>query len=327
MKKIAIKSAGAMMSKAKFFVNKNAPHIWLVAGIGFIIGGTVWACHASRKLDDRFDAHTDAMDEIEQEYDVEFNSIGEHTDEDGNLVKLSDEEFAKLSLAAENTYKKNVAKQTIMTGITIARDYAPAVIMIACGIGMVVNGHHILSKRNAALLTAYKTLDDTFTKYRSRVVNKYGSEVDEELYTGRTYIEQTKTEVGEDGKKTKVKEKVPVVGETLSPYARFFDESSTQWQKSPDYNHTFLVCQQNAANDMLRARGHLFLNEVYKMLGLPESPTGAICGWILPEDADPLAEGDNYVDFGFQLNHAFVNGTEKSVLLDFNCQGMIYDLI
>ena len=61
------------------------------------------------------------------------------------------------------------------------------------------------------------------------------------------------------------------------------------------------------------------------MLGIPRSQAGAVVGWV-------LGEGDDYIDFGmFDGNNMatrdFVNGYERSILLDFNVDGVIYDLI
>ena len=110
-----------------------------------------------------------------------------------------------------------------------------------------------------------------------------------------------------------------------SPYARFFDSCSSNWQKNAELNRNFLVCQQNWANDMLRARGHLFLSEVYDMLGIERSRESAIVGWI-------LGNGDDFVDFGvfdddIHAGLLFVNGDEPSVILDFNVDGIIWDKI
>ena len=109
-----------------------------------------------------------------------------------------------------------------------------------------------------------------------------------------------------------------------SPYAVFFDENSTAWTTDPEYNKLFLHHQQQRANDMLRARGHIFLNEVYDMLGVPRTSAGQLIGWVY-DAHNPV--GDNYVDFGiFDIsNRKFVNGFEKSVLLDFNVDGNILD--
>lgn len=109
----------------------------------------------------------------------------------------------------------------------------------------------------------------------------------------------------------------------MSPYARFFDEASANWVKDPEINHIFVQCQQNFANNLLIARGHLFLNEVYDMLGIDRSSAGQVVGWVISGD------GDNFVDFGMFEAHSarFVNGYERSILLDFNVDGVVVDKI
>ena len=91
----------------------------------------------------------------------------------------------------------------------------------------------------------------------------------------------------------------------------------------------FLKRQQDYANDRLKAKGHLFLNEVYDMLGIDRTKAGQIVGWVYDED-HPV--GDNFVDFGIYdytkpANVRFVNGNERTILLDFNVDGPIYGLI
>jgi hypothetical protein len=132
----------------------------------------------------------------------------------------------------------------------------------------------------------------------------------------------------EDEKTGKKKTVTRVGPDDPSIYARFFDPVSTSWSKNPEYNLIFLKCQQNYANDLLKARGHVFLNEVYDMLGLPRSQAGAVVGWILSKNG----ETDNFVNFGVfdgkeQVARDFVNGREGAILLDFNVDGVIYDKI
>jgi hypothetical protein len=59
------------------------------------------------------------------------------------------------------------------------------------------------------------------------------------------------------------------------------------------------------------------------MLGIERSRAGAVVGWVIGK------EGDNYVDFGlFDCDSSrFVNGWERSILLDFNVDGVIWDKI
>ena len=91
----------------------------------------------------------------------------------------------------------------------------------------------------------------------------------------------------------------------------------------------FLRHQQNYANDILKNRGYLFLNEVYDMLGFPRTKYGQIVGWVYDEKN---SNGDNFVDFGIYdkdnpEKRKFVNGYETAIWLDFNVDGNILDLI
>lgn len=109
-----------------------------------------------------------------------------------------------------------------------------------------------------------------------------------------------------------------------SLYAKFFNEECKGWTNDPEANFMFLRHTESYATDMLRNRGHLFLNEVYDLLGIPRTKAGQVVGWVYAED-NPM--GDNYVDFGLYNNESFINGLEKSLLLDFNVDGMILDKV
>ena len=113
---------------------------------------------------------------------------------------------------------------------------------------------------------------------------------------------------------------------TFSEYGRIFDERNPNWMKDPEYNNIFIRQQQAYANDLLKFRGYLFLNEVYDMLGFPRSKAGQCVGWVYDEK-NPV--GDNYVDFNLLMkcNHNFINGYEKSPLLDFNVDGCILEFV
>lgn len=112
----------------------------------------------------------------------------------------------------------------------------------------------------------------------------------------------------------------------VSQYARWFDDACYGWTKDSEYNMAFLKAQQEYANQMLKSKGHLFLNEVYDMLSIPRTKAGAIVGWVYDED-DSI--GNNFVDFGLtdKRNSDFINGFERTVLLDFNVDGVILDYL
>ena len=84
--------------------------------------------------------------------------------------------------------------------------------------------------------------------------------------------------------------------------------------KDAERNKYYLLALQAQANDRLKSRGHLFLNEVYEMLGFRLTKAGAVVGWIY-DPREPM--GDNFVDFGmFEVCREkavdFVNGYERS---------------
>lgn len=110
----------------------------------------------------------------------------------------------------------------------------------------------------------------------------------------------------------------------VSEYARYFDSSSPNWVRNQEINLMFVQCQQNYANHLLRARGHVFLNEIYDLLGLKRSSIGQSVGWFL-EDAN----SEKFIDFGLNedRNLIFMSGVSNTLLLDFNIDGVIYDKI
>lgn len=302
MKKEIVKTINDIGLKLK----KASPDILLVAGIAGTITATVLACKQSRKVDKIIQEKEDTMKTIEE---VKNSGNPEYSEQD---------------------YKKDVA---ITYGKMIGdfiRLYGPAVILGTVSITAIISSHHILKKRNIALGAAYVALDKGFKAYRKNVVEEYGDEVDKAMRFGLTSKEVTKT--NKNGKTVTKKEKseslTPEEIERVSEYAKFFDCGNTGWTKDPEANLMFLRHQEQYANDILKTRGHLFLNEVYDMLGIPRTSAGQIVGWIYNEK-NPV--GDNFVDFGIyrgsESTRRFVNGEERTILLDFNVDGPIYNLL
>jgi hypothetical protein len=275
---------------------KNSPTILFVGGIVGVVATTVLASRATLKLDGVLD---DTQKNLEAAKKVSELGRKDYSDDD---------------------YKKDVIYIYARATTDVVKLYTPAVLVGFASIAALTGSHHILSKRNAGLTAAYAALDRAFGDYRKRVVDEYGIEKDREF---RYELEDRKVIRESDGKEVTVRRIGP---NEPSGYARFFDQLNPNWKNRPEYNLLFIKCQQNWANDVLRARGFIFLNEVYDNLGIEHSSSGAVVGWVIGDD------GDNYVDFGiFDGNNAgsrdFVNGRNDSILLDFNVDGVIYDKI
>ena len=297
------------LSKAGFQIKKHSPEILIVAGIAGVVTSAVMACKATTKINDILDQTKEEVGKVNDALDNE---------------KISEDVYSK------EDAKKDLAIIYIQTGVKLAKLYGPSLILGALSITSILASNNILRKRNVALAAAYATIDNSFKEYRSRVIERFGKDLDRELKYNIKAKEISETTVDENGKETTVTKTVPVVeSEEPSDYARFFCEGCAGWTKDPEMNLVFLKQQQNWANELLKTRGHLFLNEVYDMLGIERSKAGQVVGWVYDE-TNPNC--DNYVDFGIydiynERKRAFVNGWERSILLDFNVDGDIYSLL
>lgn len=289
------------VNKVGLQIKKRSPEILIVAGVVGTVTSAVMACKATLKVD-----------EIMRESNDTIEKVIEYTADDA---------------------KSDLTKVYIQTGLKLAHLYAPSVILGALSITCFITSHNIMRKRCANLAAAYGTLDTAFKKYRERVAERFGEEVEKEIRYNIKAKEIEKTIVDpETGEEKTVKETVKVMDgdpSSVSPYAVEFSESNPNYCKDPNMSFAFLRAQQQYFNDLLQAKGHVFLNEVYDALGLPRTKAGAVVGWVFDSDA-PV--GDNYIDFGMytadkEKVRDFVNGVEPTILLDFNVDGVILDLI
>ncbi len=299
-----LNSISGLVNRVKFQTVKHSPEILVVAGVAGMVASTIIACKQTTKLKDIIDKRAEQLQMIQDSLNDESISEDEYSEQDA---------------------KNDVRIITAQTAVQVAKLYAPAVILGAVSIGCIFSSHNILNKRNIALAAAYQAVDKGWKEYRKRIANKFGEEFEKEIRYG---VEST--DVEEEYTDEKGKKKTKTVTETTmditkNPYAKFFDESCPDWQKNPEYNLMFLQAQERYANDLLRSRGHLFLNEVYDMLGIERTKAGQVIGWKYDAKNSAL---HNCVDFGIykpenDANRRFVNGLENVILLDFNVDGNI----
>ena len=299
------------LNKVGFQLKKHSPEILVVAGVAGVVTSAVMACKATTKLSGIVEKAKNDIDAI--------HDFAEHP-----------ENVPEGETYTEEDSKKDLAIVYAQTGIQLIKLYGPAVALGALSITGILASNNILRKRNIALAAAYATVDTSFKEYRNRVIDRFGKELDRELKYNIKAKEIEETVVDDKGKEKTVKKTVEVADpNTYSDYARFFDDGCIGWDKDAEYNLMFLKQQQNYANEMLKSKGHLFLNEVYDMLGIPRTKAGQVVGWIYDEK-NPV--GDNFVDFGLYDMHReavrdFVNGYERTILLDFNVDGNIWELM
>ena len=315
-----------VFNKATLKLKKHSPEILVVSGVVGTVTSAIIACKATTKVHDIVESSKEDIHNLH----LVAAAAGLREMED-----LTEEDKAKIELFASRQDVKEYSKEDLKKDTTIiyaqtamkfVKLYGPAVILGALSITGILAGHNITRKRNLALAAAYATVDKSFKEYRGRVVERFGEELDKELKYNIKSKEIEEIVTDEKGKEKTVKNTIDVVDPNeISDYARFFDDGCIGWEKDAEHNLFFLKQQQNWANERLQKRGYLFLNEVYEMLGIPATRAGQQVGWIYDKN-DP--NKDNFVDFGIYdtnrpSNRDFVNGYERTILLDFNVDGNI----
>lgn len=271
-----------------------SPTIFVVAGVGGLVVTAVMAARATRDIEPILDEHKQAR--------VAIGYVGKKKN------RVQQQELVRL-------YSK--------TALKLGKLYAPTIAVGATSTVSVLGGHKILRGRHVATMAAYSGLMEQFTNYRGRVADTLGKEVERGIYNG------ARGEWQEDPEKKGEYKLQPVHDKDVDPNAfcrPWFDETNSNWTKSPQANYLFLKGVQQHMNNLLVWRGHVFLNEVLDALKIPRTREGQVTGWLYEGD------GDGFVDFGFMTSidpHtvAFCNGLETTVRLNFNIDGPIWNRI
>lgn len=278
-----------LAGRAGLVLSKHAPTILTAAGTVGFIGTTVLASKATLKVEETLSEEAALLVKVHEAH------------EDG---KLTDKDATR----------DKVILYTRMT-TKLAKLYAPALILGAASIVSLATGHGIMLKRNASLAAAYAAVDQAFKTYKKKVEAKFGKDAVLDALVSNTEQEIAENEL--------TLEAIAAV-DKVSPYGVIFDDENINWSADEDLSMLHLKCQQQYANDILQTRGHIFLNEVYKMLGFPHTPAGAVTGWV-------KGQGDNFIDFNLQ--DGIFEGEDKNGrtvtkwALDFNVDGVMWDKI
>lgn len=285
--------------------SENAPKALFVGGVVGMIGSTALACRATLKLETTLDK----IDSEKSTHVMMYDRVQAGEAEEG--LTYSEKELGR-----------DLHIIQVKGAIQVVKLYVPSVALGIASVAALSKSHSLLQDRNLALTAAYAAVDGAFTRYRARVVDMFGEEMDRDIYYETEEVEIVDPDSG------KVVSTTRVIDAPGSPYRRFFDEdTSRNWSPDPDINMIFLRTVQNYVNDRLRARGHMFLNEVYEELGLTHTKAGSQVGWRWN-----VGSGDDYIDFGIwdggnERVNDFFTGREGAILLDFNVDGVMWDKI
>lgn len=296
-----------------FTLKKYSPEILMVVGMGGTVVGTVMACKATLKCEQLLDEHAEKMEK--------FNECKELADK--RELKWEPKEQTKDLILIKRD-----------TAIGFVKLYWPSATIMVASFACILGGHKIMNKRNAALMAAYKVVEEAFGNYRKRVADELGVEKDAHFLYGTDTIEEVETVVDENGKKKKIKKEREelVPGVKLSGFARILEPDkpdqygswtgSTQWCPHHEYNLSMLYQKEAWFNDQLVVKGFVTMNDVYDELGFARTDAGMIAGWRYKSN-----RGDGYISFrpkGIDGNWEYGKDGD-SIILDFNIDGVIFD--
>lgn len=310
----AAKFGSNLIQKVKF----SSPELLIGAGVVGLVGAAVVAVRRGVRW------HTAAKTEIAHDLETIKKAEGspQYTRED----KVQD-------------YARVIGK-----GVwSFTQIYGPSVAVGAASVASILAGTGILRGRLAAVTSAAATAQAALDRYRQRVREKLGDDADSE-FAHEVIGRKTKLKHEDGTKETQVTyHLVPSSGEWMSasPYSRLWDDSALEWSPNRELQYLTLRSLENHFNRELDVRGVVFLNDVYKALGLPMSKDAALVGWIKDYEKPKMAKlaaelgrvpGDGVISFGVFENEspsarAYLAGDDNRVVLDFNVDGVIYDLI
>ena len=190
-----------------------------------------------------------------------------------------------LKLIEEEKQKKGEDLSKWETVKVTGSTYLPTVLTGAATLACIF-GANVLSKRQqASLMSAYALLDNSYKKYRRKVVELYGEETHQKVVDAiaieeakEMYIHASNLGVG----------CTQFLEEDYGEPILFYDEYGHRYFEAPIEQ---VILAEYHFNRNYTMRGFALLNEFHEFLGLEQTDYGSEVGWVIEDD------GSFWVDF------------------------------
>lgn len=244
--------------------SKHAPTLAIVGGSIAVVVGGVLACKATLKASEVIDIHRAQMEKVREASEKYPDS---YTDKDRRLDKVR-----------------------VYAGTTgrFAKLYGPAVGLVVIGFTAIFGGYGIIRKRYGYALAAVASLDEKFTKYRGKVIEEYGAEVDQKLISDSVETHEIDhVTVDENGElKTDKVEVICFDDFKEDDVTRLFMKTredgspNKMWEDNYLFAENYLTNLEHRYTYELQAGhiNHVFLNELLKKTGQKETGFGHCYG-------------------------------------------------
>lgn len=217
----------------KAFYNNNKVEFFTGAGIGAVLTGVFVACRNTLKLNRIFEEHNTAREIIHERKEEGYDTA---TD----TMKL----YGYTALRVFSLY---LAPGALIVGGCAAFMHATKLTM---------DENIKLAEKNAALAALASGTEERFDKYRERIVEKYGKEVDEQIMSPEEEVEEEVEETDGNGKKRKTKHTNHVINpdEDLDVCHFYITRANPNYNDDEKLMDYLFSCVEDAVNRDLNTR-------------------------------------------------------------------------
>lgn len=192
--------------------------------------------------------------------------------------------------------------------LEFAKPAIPVLLSAVGSAGAFYSSYRILNNRYEAAAIALTSVTQAYAKYMEKnggLLAAYGGTETTDA-DGNKSIQTELTEAGLEPNGLK---------KTGTGFGFVWDKFSAYWKPDRSTNAAFIIMMERYLNDLLRGRGHLFLNEIHDAFDVERTSEGAIVGWAsTKEDPEPFV----------QLTPIYRG---DSIIIETNVSGVIYKKI
>lgn len=315
-----LQNAGSFIARTsgrvKFWGKRNTPELLVATGIVSAAGSVLLAIKATTKAEPVMEKANKDITEIKRKMN------------DANL--LANNEYSK------EAGRKDLAKSYGRTFVELGKLYGPSALCFGVSVTSILGSHKVMKGRMAGLAAAYTTMERAFENYRGRVRDKIGDKGELDIFQNNYGEKRDITITDKEGNEKEGKKKVKNPHTDIEDgFVWIFDATHPEWRRQGRVNLDYIIYVEKAVNDKLRLQGHMFLWDVFKILGAEPSQLGKeklkaskVLGWIYdPEDPNL----QNYISFGIAdemgnlYEHAMetLRGQGKDIFIELKPDGDI----
>lgn len=232
-----------------------SPKIKIVVGVVGLIGAGVYACIKSAKVKKETEEERKIFDDIHRVRQSQKNELPEEEKIPEDLTACySEKDYAKDVIRASFLFAKKLVK-VYWLPLTVA-------VVSTC---LIFNGMNVLNNRNLALSAAYASVSSAYEAYRARVKERFGEDVENEIYYATEHKEAVDGSTGEKVDNASVAK----IGEKyLSPYMILFDENCDEWVSDIGYcEHTLRGIQAILQDRLDKKKPYVTYGELLYEIG------------------------------------------------------------